>query len=221
MSVSLITVTPGRPRGAERGIQRDADRVSGLAGLAGLSARRRQIRGLAWLLSAVAAGMLAWIVILGVSLPSTASTREWRLVWIGFDVGELAALLLTLWAIYRSRQIAIPAALISGTLFVCDAWFDVVLSWGTSGWWLSVASAIFVEVPLAAVLWFSARSLVHAVINNQLPAGPGARPARLRDLELIPAERIEDYGSNYRRTVALTRSPLAHAPLAHDPMRFG
>jgi hypothetical protein len=176
---------------------------------------------LAWLLSAVAAGMLAWIVILGVSLPSTASTREWRLVWIGFDVGELSALLVTLWAIYRSRQIAIPAALISGTLFVCDAWFDVVLSWGTSGWWLSVASAIFIEIPLAAVLWLSARSLVHAVISNQLPAGLGARSARLRDLELIPAERLEDYGSSYLGPVAVTRSPLARAPLAHDPMRFG
>jgi hypothetical protein len=175
--------------------------------------------------------MLAWIVILGVSLPGTASTREWRLVWIGFDVGELSALLITLWAIYRSRQVAIPAALISGTLFVCDAWFDVVLSWGTSGWWLSLASAIFVEVPLAALLWLSARSLVHAVINNQVPAGSGARSARLRDLDLIPAEQLEEYGSGYRGPVAVTRATLAHAPLAHaplaharlahDPMRFG
>jgi hypothetical protein len=220
MSAPPITVTPGRPGGIQRDADRDAGREAGPGargtGWSGLSPRRRQIRALAWLLSAVAAGMLGWIVLLGVSLPSTASTREWRLVWIGFDVGELSALLVTLWAIYRLRQIAIAAALVSGTLFVCDAWFDVVLSWGTSGWWLSVASAIFVEIPLAAVLWFSARSLVHAVINNQLPAGSSTRSARLRDLELVPTGRLEKYGSSYRDPVAVTR-----APMGHDPMRYG
>jgi hypothetical protein len=72
--------------------------------------------------------MPGWIVVLGMSLPSSASTREWRLVWIGFDAGELGAVLVPLWAVYRSRQIAVLAALISGTLFVCDAWFDVVAS---------------------------------------------------------------------------------------------
>ncbi|MCU1656728.1 MAG: hypothetical protein JWO57_1384 [Pseudonocardiales bacterium] len=159
----------------------------------GLPASRRGVKGLAWVLAAVVLGLVGWIVVLGLSLPSSASTREWRLVWIGFDVGELAALLVTLWAIYRSRQIAIPAALITGTLFICDAWFDVVLSWGTSGWWLSVVSAAFVELPLAAVLWLSARSLVHALINSNLaPLGANGRPARLRDLDLFPADPLTE-----------------------------
>lgn len=126
-----------------------------------------RINALACLLAAVAVGMLGWIVVLGVSLPSSASTREWRLVWIGFDVGELGSVLVTLWALYRSRQLAVPAALISGTLFICDAWFDVVLSWGTSGWALSLASALFLELPLATVLWLSARSLLRAGITSQ------------------------------------------------------
>jgi hypothetical protein len=146
------------------------------------------------LLSVAVAGLLVWIVVLGVSLPTTNATRQWRLLWIGFDTAEVVALGVTLWAVYRSRQLAIPAALISGTLFACDAWFDVVLSWGTPGWGFSLATAVLVELPLAALLWGSARSMVHAVIAHQIPqtlrstSGP-----HLRQLELLPQEdRIED-----------------------------
>jgi hypothetical protein len=114
------------------------------------------VRALTRLLSAVVAGLLVWIVILGVSLPTADTTRQWRLLWIGFDTAEVAALGVTLWAVYRSRQLAIPAALITGTLFACDAWFDLVLSWGTHGWWFSLATAVLVELPLAALLWGSA-----------------------------------------------------------------
>ncbi|MCW2647333.1 MAG: hypothetical protein QOF87_1828 [Pseudonocardiales bacterium] len=146
-------------------------------------------RALTRLLSVAVAGLLVWIVILGVSLPTADTTRQWRLLWIGFDTAEVAALGVTLWAVYRSRQLAIPAALIAGTLFACDAWFDVVLSWGTHGWWFSLATAVLVELPLAALLWGSARSMVHAVIAHQVPqtlqstSGP-----HLRQLELLPDE---------------------------------
>lgn len=141
----------------------------------------------------VVTGLVVWIVILGVSLPTADSTRQWRLLWIGFDTVELTALAVTLWAIYRRRQLAIPAALITGTLFACDAWFDVVLSLGTRWWWFSLATAVLFELPLAALLWDSARTMVHAVIAHQNPqtlqstAGP-----HLRQLELIPHEHLAD-----------------------------
>jgi hypothetical protein len=168
----------------------------------------RRIRSLTWLLAAVALGMLVWIVVLGMSLPSSAATREWRLVWIGFDAGELGAVLLTLWAVYCSRQIAVPAALISGTLFVCDAWFDVVLSWGMSGWWLSLASAVFLELPLAAVLWLSARSLIQARVTSQLRAVViNAQSVRLRDPDLLPTETTV-------QNLAGSRAPLLGAAVS-------
>ena len=147
------------------------------------------VRALTRLLSVVVAGLLVWIVILGVSPPTADTTRQWRLLWIGFDTAEVAALSVTLWAVHRSRQLAIPAALITGTLFACDAWFDVVLSCGTQGWWFSLATAVLVELPLAALLWSSARSMAHAVIAHQIPqtlqstSGP-----HLHQLELIPHE---------------------------------
>lgn len=150
----------------------------------------RRVRTLARLLSVTLAGLVVWIVVLGVSLPTANATRQWRLLWIGFDTAEVVALGVTLWAVYRSRQLAIPAALITGTLFACDAWFDVVLSWGTGGWWFSLATALLVELPLAALLWGSARAMVHAVIAHQVPltlqsdGGP-----HLRRLELLPHEQ--------------------------------
>jgi hypothetical protein len=149
----------------------------------------RWVRALTRLLGVAVAGLLVWIVILGVSLPTADTTRQWRLLWIGFDTAEVAALGVTLWAVYRSRQLAIPAALITGTLFACDAWFDVVLSWGTHGWWFSLATAVLVELPLATLLWGSARSMVHAVIAHQIPQTlqSTSRP-HLRRLELLPHE---------------------------------
>jgi hypothetical protein len=105
----------------------------------------RWVKALVRLLSVTVAGLLVWIVVLGLRLPAADVTTQSRLLWVGFDTAEAVALGVTLWAVYRSRQLAIPAALIAGTLFACDAWFDVVLSWGTPGWWFSLAGAVLLE----------------------------------------------------------------------------
>ena len=47
------------------------------------------------------------------------------------------------------RQIVVMLAVFTATLLLCDAWFDIVLDWGTSEVWVSLASAAFVEVPLS------------------------------------------------------------------------
>lgn len=152
-----------------------------------------RVKALTRLLSVVMTGLVVWIVILGVSLPTADSIPQWRLLWIGFDTVELTALAVTVWAIYRWRPLAVPAALITGTLFACDAWFDVVLSLGTRWWWFSLATAVLFELPLAAVLWGSARTMVHAVIAHQNPhtLQPTGEP-HLRRLEPIPHEHLAD-----------------------------
>jgi hypothetical protein len=147
------------------------------------------VKALVRLLSVTVAGLLVWIVMLGLRLPAADVTRQSKLLWVGFDTAEAVALGVTLWAVYRSRQLAIPAALIAGTLFACDAWFDVVLSWRTPGWWFSLAGAVLLELPLTVLLWGSARAMVHVVIarqfaeNMQLTSG-----LHLRELELFPSE---------------------------------
>jgi hypothetical protein len=114
--------------------------------------RRRRLL----LASATATACLAmttWIIWLAIALPSFQRVTQWRSVWVGFDVLELAAIATTGWAVTTGRLWAPHAAIATGTLLVSDAWFDVALSWGTRGEAISLGLALVVELPLAAALW--------------------------------------------------------------------
>ncbi len=54
-------------------------------------------------------------------------------------------------------------AIITATLLVCDAWFDVVLDWGTRHVAVSIATALLAELPLAGLLVRVAVRLIRAV----------------------------------------------------------
>jgi hypothetical protein len=101
-----------------------------------------------------------WIVYLALSLPQHYEAGAWQVAWVGLDIMELAALGTTVYLIWRRRQLAIVAAVITGTLLVCDAWFDVTLSAGRDDFWITILTAVFGELPLAALLFlFVARVL--------------------------------------------------------------
>ncbi|HEX5497280.1 MAG TPA: hypothetical protein VFX70_22180 [Mycobacteriales bacterium] len=109
--------------------------------------------------------LAGWIVLLAITLPINYVTRQWRLAWIGFDVALLAGLAVTGWAAWRRRQIVVAAALVTATLLCCDAWFDVLLSWGGQGEWQSIASALLVELPLAGLLLGMARRVLRTTVH--------------------------------------------------------
>jgi hypothetical protein len=117
-----------------------------------------------------------WIVYLAFSLPDRYVAGQWRPAWIGFDVLLLLALATTAYLVWRRRQLAIASALVGGTLLVCDAWFDTMLSWGTSDFPVSVTTAVVGELPLALLLFgFSFRILwltVHTLWTHKHPGGP-------------------------------------------------
>jgi hypothetical protein len=117
--------------------------------------RRRALR----LFSLCVLVLVPWTVYLALSLPDQFQARHWSAAWVGFDVLLLASLAGAGLAVFLRRQILIPLAVIAGTLLVCDAWFDIVLDWGTPQVWGSVASAVLVELPLAALLFLRARRL--------------------------------------------------------------
>jgi hypothetical protein len=48
----------------------------------------------------------------------------------------------------------VPLAAVTGTMLVCDAWFDVVTSQSGGEMWEAVAEAALAELPLAAVCIF-------------------------------------------------------------------
>ena len=57
-------------------------------------------------------------------------------------------------------------AIIAGTLLFCDAWFDVITSWGNSDHWITVITAVFAEVPLAVFMYW----LAYRAIRRSLAA---------------------------------------------------
>ena len=124
-----------------------------------LNLRRGQKIGL--LFSIIACTVLVgWIIVLVLTLNRDYTATHWRLAWVGFDVVLLAAFAATGWAFWRGRQIVIAFLLITATLLCCDAWFDVILDLGSSGVWVSIASAIIVEIPLALLMFNASRRLI-------------------------------------------------------------
>ncbi|HEY5360374.1 MAG TPA: hypothetical protein VIJ82_22255 [Streptosporangiaceae bacterium] len=136
--------------------------------------------------AACAAFLLAWIIFLGATLPAQAVAHEWRLAWVGLDVAEAAGLLVVTWAARRQREMLLPAAIVTSTLLVCDAWFDVIFSWGTSDWRWSVLSAAAVELPLAALLFTAALHMIRTTVAElSARMGVAGPPPALRQLPLL------------------------------------
>ena len=123
--------------------------------------RLRRSRGrLLALLVGAAVVLPPWIVYLAVSLPDEHDSEQWKLVWVGFDIALLACLVAAGWLGARRRRRAVPVLVATATLMLCDAWFDVMLSWHAADWWTSVVMAVVVEVPLAVFLFVRAHLLL-------------------------------------------------------------
>ena len=107
--------------------------------------------------------LIPWTALLFATLPRHYVANHWRLAWGGFDVGLGLALASTAVMVARRSPFAEVTATITGTLLVCDAWFDVLTSRGTSDIVQAVASALLVELPIAALCFWMAHNLAHAV----------------------------------------------------------
>ena len=134
----------------------------------------RRERRLALLVAATCCVILAgWIVVLAATLPHRFDAHHWRAVWVNFDILLLAAFAATAWAIWRQRQVLILLLMVTGTMLCCDAWFDVGTSLATSGFWISLLSAVFAELPLAFLAFAGARRLLRATVAAGILAGAG------------------------------------------------
>ena len=152
-------------------------------------------------------GLAAWTGVLATTLPRFYRAGGWRGAWVGFDLALLGAFAATGWASFRRRQILIICLVVLATLLCCDAWFDVVLDARTKGFFLSLTSALVIELPLAGLAIFGARRLLrvtNAVMRRyQGETGPlprlrkipiiGVAPGRpLSDMLAGPAEQLGD-----------------------------
>ena len=126
----------------------------------------RRERRLALIIAAACCVILAgWIVVLAATLPHHFDAHHWRALWVNFDVFLLAAFAVTAWAIWRERQVLILLLVLIGTMLCCDAWFDVGTSLATGGFWISLLSAVFAELPLAILAFAGARRLLKATVS--------------------------------------------------------
>jgi hypothetical protein len=127
------------------------------------TARRR----LAFALAVIALFLVPWTVFITASLPSEHHTPHWALAWGGFDVALVLGAATTAWACARRPDwLPLPAS-ITGTLLICDAWFDVLTAQPGGELREAVLSAVLAELPLAALCFWMARdserTLVRAV----------------------------------------------------------
>jgi hypothetical protein len=145
--------------------------------------------------------LAAWIGVLAVTLPRYYRAGGWRGAWVGFDLALLATFGVTGWAAWRRRQVLLICLIVLATLLCCDAWFDVVLDARTKGFEVSLLSAVFVELPLAALAIFGARRLLRLSVGviRRYEGHTGPAP-RLRHVRLIggsPGEPLSELFSEH------------------------
>jgi len=178
----------------------------------------RRERRLALLVSAACCVVLAgWTVLLAATLPHHFDAHHWRAVWVNFDVFLFAAFAVTAWAIWRERQVLILLLVLIGTMLCCDAWFDVGTSLATSGFGISLLSAVLAELPLAFLAFAGARRLLRATVAAGILAGASVQashsvPGAQAGQEVLDWAKVGNWG----RTCAgqsLRRAPLVGAGL--------
>jgi hypothetical protein len=130
---------------------------------------RRERRERDLLLVALSVGavlLVPWVVFLAMSLPRDYSTTHWRATWVGLDGALIVALATTAWLGWRGRQLVATAMIVTATLLLSDAWFDITLSHGTGDRVVSALTAGLVEIPTAVLLIAFASRLIRALAHR-------------------------------------------------------
>lgn len=126
--------------------------------------------------------MIPWLVYLALTLPESYVAHNWPVTWVGFDVLLLGFMLATAIFGYLRRQVLLFAAFTAGVLLICDAWFDLMTA-GPADIWLSIVTALGIEVPLGAFLIFGAQRILRLTMMRLWMLNPGMR---LWHLPLFP-----------------------------------
>ncbi len=98
----------------------------------------------------ISIGLIPWTIYLGFALPTHHLARNWDITWVGLDITLIIGLLTT-GILARLKSIyMIMAASITGTLFMTDAWFDILgYKMGSFGFGKALVMAICGEIPVA------------------------------------------------------------------------
>jgi len=78
------------------------------------------------LYSVLAIILIPWVFNLAQNLPTHHLVRHWDAMWVGFDIIMLITMAITICFVIKGRIWVIISATALGTLFIVDAWFDVL-----------------------------------------------------------------------------------------------
>ena len=116
---------------------------------------------------------MPWTLLYITQLPDRHTTTYWSEAWTGFDVLLACALGFTAWCALRERALLIVGLIVSSTLLVCDAWFDVATSLGTGDEVVTLITALAIELPLALYFALLTRRLLVASVRASRPEYTG------------------------------------------------
>ncbi len=108
------------------------------------------------ILGVAAVVLIPWAIALGQTLPSRHVADHWDAAWTGFDVILAISLLATTYSSLKRRDLVRGLAAVSGTLLLCDAWFDVLTSSTGTDLEIAILLAVFGELPLALICFLLA-----------------------------------------------------------------
>lgn len=109
--------------------------------------------------AASAVVLVPWTAYLARTLPNRHDSDQWRIAWVGFDLGLVGLFAAAAVLGLRRHRTAVPLLAATAALLCADAWFDVVLDWAQPDRWASLLMAVFAEVPIALVLLRYARAV--------------------------------------------------------------
>jgi hypothetical protein len=142
-------------------------------------------RWLAPLLGFVALFLIPWTLYLTFTLPSRHVTDHYDLAWVGFDIVLAIVFAATAWATVRQQRWLVPLAAVTGTMLLCDAWFDIVTSQSGGEIVEAALEAVFGELPLAALCAYIVLDVerFQETLDRLRRPTPAARRAALRAMQ--------------------------------------
>ena len=110
---------------------------------------------------------IPWTVYIGITLPTKHVSQHWDAAWVGLDIAIAFFLILNAIFSYLESKWLVMSATATSTLLIVDAWFDVITARYGRPLDISLASALFVEIPLAIMTFTIALRIInHEHINH-------------------------------------------------------
>jgi hypothetical protein len=157
----------------------------------GQTARRRA----ALVLLAGAISLIPWTVGLAVTLPRRYLVGTWTITWTGFDVVLIGCFSVTAWALWKQRQVAVPATMVTSVSLLCDAWFDLLTAHRGSDLLVSTMTALFGEIPIAIGLAAMSTRLLRTAMRMHESTQDPAPPRSLWRAPLCQPEGDDSLGA--------------------------